>query len=121
MLCMLAYNNAGKGVAGGKRLFHQLRVIDNGAIVPIAQPSDVAGEAPLQIFAESIPCSKVVMLVGSSEKPVSKKATIENADGSTDHKLHLTFPKCYSLLDESRAEPIEVVLFCSIEDAGDYA
>ena len=57
------------------------------------------------------------MLVGSSEKPVSKRATIQNEDGSTEEKLHLSFPKCYSLLDESRGQPIEVVLFCSIEDA----
>ena len=33
--------------------------IDEGAIVSIAKPSDVTGEPPLQLFAKSIPCSKV--------------------------------------------------------------
>ena len=64
---------------------------------------------------------KVVMLLGSTKKPTTKKATLTNEDGTMEDKVSLTFSKCYSLLDENKPEPIELLIFCAIEDAADNA
>ena len=64
---------------------------------------------------------KVVMLLGSTKKPTTKKITLTNQDGITEDKVSLTFSKCYSLLDENKTEPIELLIFCAIEDAAEYA
>ena len=63
---------------------------------------------------------KVVLLVGSEEKPTVRKAKSKDEDDNEIEQMCFTFPKCFSLLDENKTEQIELIMFCDFDDAGDY-
>ena len=63
---------------------------------------------------------KVLLLVGSEQKPTVRKASSKDEDGNDTEQMCFTFPKCFSLLDKNKTEQIELIMFCNFDDAGDY-
>ena len=62
---------------------------------------------------------KVLLLVGSEQKPTVRKASSKDEDGNDTEQMCFTFPKCFSLLDKNKTEQIELIMFCDFTDAGD--